>query len=322
MRLPGWTPLALALLVSAALAARAWLGGEAPPVRYVDLPAVTVPLPAVPPPPTAPAPAAMPAAPAPSPSPERKAAPPAPDPPPASPVTPTPAVACAEPCLAVVVTGLGLARQPTQRAQALPAAVGLSFSPYATGLAAWQREATERGHEILLDLPLQPARYPADDSGPLTLMLAAAPAEQARSLARLLGEAGGWRAVLVDAGAFAKAPERLAPVAQGLAARGIGLLELGGASLAAVAAANRLAFRAVDATAGVGDGGMAIDLALGAGEGAALRGGSALLVLPPTRPALDRLEAWLPQLTGKGLTLVEPGRLLRTGPASQEARAP
>ncbi|MFO1071979.1 MAG: divergent polysaccharide deacetylase family protein [Geminicoccaceae bacterium] len=323
MRPPGWTPWALALLVSAGIAVWSWLGGEAP-VRYVGAPAVTMPLPPAPaPPPAAPhaVAAAAPVVPVLAPPPQILA-----PPPPQAAVPPQipapPAPICAGPCLAVIVTGLGLAREPSERALALPAQIGLSFSPYAAGLADWRRQAAGRGHELLLDLPLQPARYPADDSGPLTLMVATDPAAQAQALARLLGEPGSWRAVVVEAGAFAATPSRFAPVAEGLAARGLGLVELGDDALAKVAAASRLPFRAAAASAGVGEGAAAIELALGAGEGEALRGGSALLALPPTRPVLDRLAGWLAGLAGKGLTLVEPGRLLRAGPASQEARAP
>ena len=75
-----------------------------------------------------------------------------------------PAADCRRPCVAVVITGLGLADQLTARALALPGAVGLSFSPYA-GAAAWQARARAAGHEALLTLPLQPERFPSTMPG-------------------------------------------------------------------------------------------------------------------------------------------------------------
>ena len=119
--------------------------------------------------------------------------------------------------IGAAIIGPAIANGTISPAMALPAQIGLSFSPYAAGLADWRRQAAGRGHELLLDLPLQPARYPADDSGPLTLMVATDPAAQAQALARLLGEPGSWRAVVVEAGAFAATPSRFAPVAEGLA---------------------------------------------------------------------------------------------------------
>ena len=71
---------------------------------------------------------------------------------------------CSRACVAVVVTGLGLADRLTERALALPGAVGLSFSPYA-GAAAWQSRARAAGHEVLLDLPLQPEAFPSTMPG-------------------------------------------------------------------------------------------------------------------------------------------------------------
>jgi hypothetical protein len=74
---------------------------------------------------------------------------------------------CRQACIAVVVTGLGLLDRLGERALALPAGVALSFSPYADA-AGRQARARAAGHEVLLGLPLQPART-RDDAGPLAV---------------------------------------------------------------------------------------------------------------------------------------------------------
>src|SRR3984885_6001362 len=62
-----------------------------------------------------------------------------------------------KPRVAVLLTGLGLSSAPTEAAiNRLPPEVTLSFSPYAEHLGDWLQAARAAGHEVLLDLPLEP----------------------------------------------------------------------------------------------------------------------------------------------------------------------
>jgi polysaccharide deacetylase 2 family uncharacterized protein YibQ len=210
----------------------------------------------------------------------------------------------------VIVTGLGLARELSARALALPPAIGLSFSPYADRVADWQARARAAGHEALLDLPLQPLRFPADDGGPLMIPLAAPPAGQEAILARVLATGGGPSAVAAAAGAFAAEPERFAPLARVLHARGLGFVELGGSALEAVAGAARLAYApALGRLEPVAKGG-ALDLGLDAAADKAREAGWAVAFVPAAPVSLDRLAGWVEALPAKGVTLVPPGTIL------------
>ena len=111
------------------------------------------------------------------------------------------AAGCDRPCIGLIVTGLGLAEDVTMRALALPALVGLSFSPYADA-AGWQARARRQGHEVLLDLPLQPANYPQDDSGPLAVP--ASPAGLQAAVLRALAAGSGYVALAAEPGVFAE----------------------------------------------------------------------------------------------------------------------
>jgi polysaccharide deacetylase 2 family uncharacterized protein YibQ len=215
----------------------------------------------------------------------------------------------------VTVIGLGLSSAATARALALPAAVGMSFSPYAADLDGWRRRAAAGGHEVLLDLPLQPLRFPADDSGPLTLLVDASPAEQAAALERVLAGSDGYRGVVAAAGAFAEQPSRFAPIAAALEARGLGLVELAGDRLREVAGGGRsLAYAPATAPRSDEPGAVAVERALGAAEAEALRHGRAMAAVPPSPLGLDRLAAWIAGLGDKGMTLVPPGALLLPPP--------
>ncbi len=74
------------------------------------------------------------------------------------------------PLIAIVVTDLGLSAPFTQRALALPEFVTLSYSPYTPGLPGKIKKARSLGHEAWIDLPMEPADYPASDPGPLAVM--------------------------------------------------------------------------------------------------------------------------------------------------------
>lgn len=76
-----------------------------------------------------------------------------------------------QPMVAIIITGLGTGRAVTKQALDLPENVTLSFSPYARDIATWSASARGTGHEMLIDLPLQPSNYPASDPGPQALLL-------------------------------------------------------------------------------------------------------------------------------------------------------
>ena len=97
------------------------------------------------------------------------------------------------PRIALVMGGLGLNAGDTSDAIArLPGAVTLGFAPYGEGLDKQVARAREDGHEVILQLPMEPFDYPANDPGPHTLTLAAAPAQQLDNLRWHLGRFTGY----------------------------------------------------------------------------------------------------------------------------------
>src|SRR6185312_13826581 len=72
--------------------------------------------------------------------------------------------------IAIVVSGLGLGAKATGAALAgLPAAVTLGFAPYAGDVQHWVSQARGLGHEVLLEVPMEPFDFPDSDPGPHTL---------------------------------------------------------------------------------------------------------------------------------------------------------
>lgn len=74
----------------------------------------------------------------------------------------------------IVVGGLGLSQTGTQSAiEALPEDVTLAFAPYGSSLQRWVDKARAEGHEVLLQIPLEPGGYPQENPGEHTLLVSA-----------------------------------------------------------------------------------------------------------------------------------------------------
>ncbi len=73
--------------------------------------------------------------------------------------------------IAIVVGGLGLSEKVTNNAlESFPQGVTLAFVPYAKKLQHHVSKARKKGHEVLLQVPMEPYGYPENDPGPHTLL--------------------------------------------------------------------------------------------------------------------------------------------------------
>jgi uncharacterized protein len=208
----------------------------------------------------------------------------------------------ARPRLALLVVGLGLQDRLTSRAIDLPGAVSLHFSAYATELDAWVERARAAGHEVLLDLPMEPLDFPADDPGPHVLLADATAEENLDRVAWLLARATGYVGLAGRAGRFAGSEQATAVLGE-LARRGLGLVELGSDRLAGTSAALDLLYVATPAPIDQEPSATAIDRSLAALEAAALAAGSAVGVAQAYPVSLERLERWTATLAAKGLAV-------------------
>jgi polysaccharide deacetylase 2 family uncharacterized protein YibQ len=76
------------------------------------------------------------------------------------------------PKVVIVVGGLGLSQTGTQSAiEQLPEDVTLAFAPYGASLQRWVDKARGEGHEVLLQVPLEPNGYPDQNPGEHTLLV-------------------------------------------------------------------------------------------------------------------------------------------------------
>ncbi len=125
--------------------------------------------------------------------------------------------------VAIVVGGLGLSQTGTQTAiERLPGEVTLGFAANGNSLDRWMQAARRAGHELVMQIPLEPFDYPAVDPGRNTLTVSASVEENLDSLFRSLGRITNYVGVMNYMGARFVADEAaVAPLMGELGRRGL-----------------------------------------------------------------------------------------------------
>lgn len=169
----------------------------------------------------------------------------------AQPVTPIPGKPDAV-RIALIIEGLGVSAKDTAEAIAkLPGAVTLAFVPYGSD-AALAGRARAAGHEILLEVPMEPFDYPDNDTGPQTLLTSLAPQQNIDRLHWLMARFQGYVGLINMMGArFTASEQSFAPVLQEAEKRGLIFVDDNSnpRSIAGrLAGANSLPFAKADAT--------------------------------------------------------------------------
>lgn len=131
--------------------------------------------------------------------------------------------------IAIVVGGLGLSQTGTQRAiRDLPGEVTLAFASSGNSLPRWMQEARRHGHEILLQVPLEPFDDPENDPGPHTLRTDASAKKNLDELHRAMGQITNYTGVMnFMGGRFLSSADALEPVLRDVAERGLLFLDDG-----------------------------------------------------------------------------------------------
>ena len=223
------------------------------------------------------------------------------------------------PRIALVIGGLGLSKDATRHAISdLPPEVSLSFASHAEGLQSWVNRARGVGHEVLLEVPLEPFDYPDNDPGPFTLLTGAEPKDNIKRLDWLLSRFTGYIGIRTEQGArFTADAEALQSILAVLEARGLMLLDEGLSQLSQTGRIARqvslpaiTADRVIDAPPSRRTiDSMLLDLeTIARNRGVAVGVGFAYPV------SVEQIAAWAPTLRAKGLVLAPLSAALYGGP--------
>jgi polysaccharide deacetylase 2 family uncharacterized protein YibQ len=211
--------------------------------------------------------------------------------------------------IAIMVSGLGISAKATAAALAsLPPAVTLGFAPYAGDVQHWVNAARQLGHEVLLEVPMEPLDFPDSDPGPHTLRAGVDEDSNLQRLTWTLTRFTGYAGVTNLLGQrFLSNSDALSPALTYLARRGLYFYDNGaspGSTAPQVAGATATPFAQSNESLDGIQTALEIDRHLSALEDQARAHGSAIgsgFLYPVT---VDRITAWAKTLAGRGFVLV------------------
>ncbi|WP_417688279.1 divergent polysaccharide deacetylase family protein [Roseibium sp.] len=213
------------------------------------------------------------------------------------------------PKIAVIISGLGLSEAGTQNAiDNLPADVTFAMAPYGSNLDRWMQRARSKGHELLLQMPLEPFDFPDNDPGPHTLLVSLRPGEMLDRLGWLLTRVTNYVGVVNEMGArYTSTQPSMQYLLEKLNERGLMFVDDGTSSRslsAEVAAQVKSPFSSVDVVLDAVPREDEINAKLLQLEGVARARGVAVAAGSALPVTVRQLEVWARDLEERGLLLV------------------
>ncbi len=226
----------------------------------------------------------------------------------ARPVKPLPNVPDA-PRIALIVGGLGVSASGTAEAiTKMPEAVTLAFMPYGSDAERLVARARAEGHEILLQVPLEPFNYPENDSGPQTLLTTLTPEQNLERLHWLMSRFQGYVGIVGAMGArFTASEQSFAPIMREIGKRGLIFVDDGANARSVagrIAGGNSLAFAKADIVLDAVPTPGEIDHALGRLEMAARERSFAVGIASALPVSIEHIAKWAREAESRGVQLV------------------
>ncbi|KKB07653.1 divergent polysaccharide deacetylase family protein [Devosia chinhatensis] len=220
------------------------------------------------------------------------------------------------PRVALVFTGLGINEQGSLDAiGTLPDDVTLAFAPYGRSLETTVAAARLAGHEVMLELPMEPFDYPQNDPGPHTILTGESPRANLDKLFWLMARFGGYFGVINNMGArFTASGTDMAPVMEEIGARGLGYMDDGGSNrsvAAQFAGTNNVPFARANLMVDVNPARASILAALASLEAQAMESGSAIGIVSALPISVQTVSDWARELDAKGIALVPASALMK-----------
>lgn len=213
------------------------------------------------------------------------------------------------PRIAVVIGGLGVSTNTTNETLVtLPASITLAFAPHTADLTTWAAKARAAGHEILLQVPMEPFNYPDNDPGPQTLLIKLPPKENVDRLHWFLSRVYGYVGVGNFMGSRFTADEAaLTPVLTEIGKRGLLYFDDGASAHSVapkIAAAASIPFVKADLVVDENPNWSDIDTALERLERLAVERGQAIGMAHALPVSIERIARWAKELESRGVRIV------------------
>ena len=213
------------------------------------------------------------------------------------------------PRIAVIIGGIGVSADGSTEADGtLPPPVTFALSPYGSDLPILAEHARAKGHELLLQVPMEPFDYPDNDPGPETLLTSLTATQNIDRLHWLMSRFQGYVGVMSFMGArFTASEAALKPVVHDTAARGLIYVDDGASTRSVagqVAGAQNMPFAKADVVIDSVPTPTEIDHALARLEMAARDNGVAVGLATAEPATVKRIAQWAKSVESRGFVLV------------------
>jgi uncharacterized protein len=213
------------------------------------------------------------------------------------------------PKIAIMLGGMGLNAKLTRKAiDKLPGDVTLGFAPYGEKLQEQVNRARAGGHEVLLQVPMEPVDFPRSNPGPRTLLSEAKPEENLEALRWHMSRFAGYSGITNYMGARLLVTEAaLKPVMAELRRRGLVYLEDGSVNVTLspkVVREVKVPMQRANMVIDEEPSAAAIAEALERLEQEAIRNGSAIGTGSGLDVTIETVAEWTKTLQEKGILLV------------------
>jgi uncharacterized protein len=211
--------------------------------------------------------------------------------------------------IAIVVSGLGISQTGTMRAvRDLPEEVTLAFAANGNSLSRWVPEARRNGHEVLLQVPMEPFDYPDNNPGTGTLVTSKGTTTNLANLHQDMARMDSYTGVMnYLGGKFLSDPDALDPVMRDIAGRGLMFLDDGSTAQSLsgrLAGALSMPHAFADLTLDTDVNQAAILKRLDDLERIAARNGSAIGVAAGFDESIAAIKKWVDEAQGRGIEIV------------------
>lgn len=221
--------------------------------------------------------------------------------------------------IAILIRGIGADSHDSRDAiNKLPSAVSLGFMP-SDDAKDWATQARDRGHEVIVQLPLE-ASDPNAAANAEAITSSAEPVQNMARLHSVLEQFEGPSGVTnIRGGKLLQSKEALRPILQDLKARGLIYIAEGNNSHVLVKQMARelnLRYGSASVILDTQPTPEAVKKSLERLVAIAQQKGSAIGIGSPAGVTVEELQAWTESLAAKGITLVPVGALAQTPGAS------
>lgn len=223
----------------------------------------------------------------------------------------------------LVIDDLGIVKKTTQEMISMDAPLTLSFLPYASGISAQVEQAYEKGHDILVHIPMEPKG--SADPGPHALMSSESEGERMQDIDYNLNQFSNYIGINNHMGSeFTENNEAVEQLLNVIKERELMVLD------SKTTPNSRLEAIAREKTIPVVNRDVFLDNVREEGyilgqlaklESAAKKNGSAIAIGHPYPQTVRALTEWIPTLKEKGITIVPISqRLIPSSQSNQIAR--